>query len=400
MKQRSTTPVSVHFFKRVAIGVLAVLIVMVGVPFSFSPKVAADKYDDQIRALQREIDQYEVKAGELNKQILSLQEELQGIDNQKQVIQAQVSLSEVKLAKLQEDITRTEKQIQDNRKALGTTLADLYIDDTISPLEMLASSKNIGDYLDKQEYRLSVRDKLSVTIVEIGKLKADLEQQKVATQRTLADQTNAKSALVAKEGERAIILARTQGQESAYRHLTDDRESQKLKVQQQQQAAIEAAIAAAAGGRGTGIVLPGTSGGYPWNESNCFVDANAMSHGGIDGNGTDGLGYGCRQCVSYVAWRIYKETGYAPAHWGDAIDFPASGRAAGFTVSSQPRERSAGVITIGGRPGHVVWVESVDVSAGTMVVSQYNYYNAGGSGWGHYSKMQVPIGTYQQYVYF
>jgi surface antigen len=101
-----------------------------------------------------------------------------------------------------------------------------------------------------------------------------------------------------------------------------------------------------------------------------------------------------------VAWRIYKETGYAPTHWGDAIDFPASGAAAGFTVSSQPRERSAGVITVGGRPGHVVWVESVDQANGTMIVSQYNYYNAGGPGWGNYSKMQVPIGTYQKYVYF
>jgi hypothetical protein len=47
-----------------------------------------------------------------------------------------------------------------------------------------------------------------------------------------------------------------------------------------------------------------------------------------------------------------------------------------------------------------VWVESVDMASGSMIVSQYNYYNAGGPGWGNYSKMQVPIGTYQQYVYF
>jgi len=168
-------------------------------------------------------------------------------------------------------------------------------------------------------------------------------------------------------------------------------------VQQQQQASIEAAIAAA-GGSGA-IVLPGTSGGYPWNASNCYVDSNAWSYGGVDGNGTDGMGYGCRQCVSYVAWRVYKETGYAPLNWGNAYDWPSSGRGAGFTVSSTPRAHAAGVITSGGSPGHIVWVESIDEGAGTMVVSQYNYYNAGGPGWGNYSKMQVPIGTYQQYVF-
>lgn len=398
MKQRSTTPVSLTL-RRVAIAALAALIVVTA-PFALSPKVSADKYDDQIRAIQREIDEFQARAGELNKQILSLQEEIKGIDNQKQLIQSQINLTEVKLAQLQQQIVQTEQDIKDNRKALGVTLADLYIDNTISPLEMLASSKNIGDYVDKQEYRLSVRDQLSVKITTIKQLKVSLEQQKTEVSRTLADQTNARNTLVAKENERSAILARTQGQESAYRQLSSAREAQKLKVQQQQQAAIEAAIAAAAGGRGTGVILPGTSGGYPWNDSNCYVDSNAMSHGGVDGNGTDGMGYGCRQCVSYVAWRVFKETGYAPAYWGDAIDFPASGRAAGFTVSATPRERSAAVITSGGRPGHVVWVESVDVASGKMIVSQYNYYNAGGSGWGHYSKMQVPIGTYQQYVYF
>lgn len=399
MKRWSTTPVSKTNIRRVAITAVAALMV-VTTPFSLSPKVSADKYDDQIRAIQREIDEYQAKSGELNKQILSLQEELKGIDSQKQVIQAQIALTEVKLTQLQSQISQTEKSIQDNRTALGLTIANLHVDDAISPLEMLASSNTIGDYVDKQEYRIAVRDQLSVKITQIKKLKADLEKQKEDVTRTLADQTNARGALQTKENERNTILARTQGQESAYRALSADRETQKLKVQQQQQAAIEAAIIAASGGRGGAVVLPGTSGGYPWNESNCYVDANALSHGGYDGNGTDGLGYGCRQCVSYVAWRAYKETGYAPAYWGDAIDFPSSGRRAGFTVSPIPRERSVGVLTTGGRPGHVVWIESVDQANGKLVISQYNYYNAGGTGWGHYSKMQVPIGAYQQYVYF
>lgn len=397
MKQRSTTPVSKGLVTKIVCVILAVLMV-VGSVWIQAPGVKADKYDDQIRALQKEIDEFQSKAGQLQTQIASLQEEIRGIDNQKNLIQAQIALTEAKLAKLQEEIVTTEKNIQNNKVALGKTLADLYIDDTISPLEMLASSRNLGDYVDKQEYRNVVRDQLSVKIDAIKKLKIALEEQKKDVQRTLADQTNARNALASKEAERSAILAKTKGQESAYQRLSSDREAQKLKVQQQQQAAIEAAIRAAGGGGA--VVLPGTSGGYPWNESNCYVDSNAWSHGGVDGNGTDGLGYGCRQCTSYVAWRILKETGYAPAYWGDAIDFPASARAAGFATGTQPRSRAAAVITSGGRPGHVVWVESVDSGAGTMEVSQYNYYNAGGSGWGHYSRMRVPIGTYQQYIYF
>lgn len=398
MKQRSTTPVSAKGIVTKSALVATVVMMVLAGPLSFQPKVYADKYDDQIRALQQEIDQYQAQAGALNQQISTLQEEIKGIDTQKSVIQAQIDLSEAKLAKLQDQITQTEKKIKDSQRALGDTIADLYVDSAISPLEMLASSKNIGDFVDKQAYQSAIRDQLTQSIATIKKLKADLEQQKSDVQRTLADQNNAKKALADKETERGVILAQTQGQQGAYQQLASSREQQKLQVQQQQQAAIEAAIRSA-GGSGA-VVLPGTSGGYPWNDSNCSVDQFAYSHGGIDGNGTDGMGYGCRQCVSYVAWRVYKETGYAPAYWGNAYDWPASARGAGFTVSSTPRAHAAGVITSGGSPGHIVWVESIDSAAGTMIVSQYNYYNAGGPGWGNYSKMQVPIGTYQQYIYF
>lgn len=396
MKRRSTTPVSKGLATRSAIVAAAVVMAIASTPF-VAPFARADKFDDQINALQNEIDQYEAQAGQLRTQIGTLQQEIAGIDRQKQVIQSQIELSQVKYDQLQAQIKQTEKLIGENRQALGSTIADLYVDNTISPLEMLASSKNIGDYVDKQTYRSSVQQQLSETIDKIKALKTDLEKKKVAVQRTLADQTNSRNALAAKENERSVILAKTQGQEGAYKNLAADREAKKLAVQQQQQAAIEAAIATAGGG--SGVILPGTSGGYPWNSSNCYVDANAWSYGGIDGNGTDGLGYGCRQCVSYVAWRVYKETGYAPVNWGNANAWPSSGSAAGYETGSTPRAGSAGVITAG-EYGHVVWVESVNEAAGTLIVSQYNYFNAGGPGWGHYSKMEVPIGTYQAYVYF
>ena len=368
-------------------------------PLSMTSRVYADKYDDQINALQNEINQYEAQAGQLRTQIGTLQQEISGIDTQKSIIQAQINLSQTKFDQLQAQIQQTEKDISDNRVALGDTIANLYLDNTISPLEMLASSKNIGDYVDKQTYRSSVQQQLTQTISRIKQLKANLVQQQSDVQRTLADQTNSRNALVAQESERANLLAQTQGQESTYQSLAADREAKKLQVQQQQQAAIEAAIAAAGGGRGSAIVLPGTT-EYPWNSSNCYIDSNAWSYGGVDGNGTDGMGYGCRQCVSYVAWRVYKETGYAPINWGNAYDWPTSAHAAGYQTSTVPRAHSAGVIMSGGEPGHIVWVESVDTNAGTMIVSQYNYFNAGGSGWGNYSKMQVPIGTYQSYIYF
>jgi surface antigen len=78
--------------------------------------------------------------------------------------------------------------------------------------------------------------------------------------------------------------------------------------------------------------------------------------------------------------------------------WPSSARAAGYSTGSTPRVNSVGVISAGAY-GHVVWIEAVN-GDGTVDVSQYNYYNAGGPGWGNYSKMRVSAATYDTYIYF
>lgn len=399
MKLRSTTPVSKGIVTRSAL-VASTVLMVIAAPLSIAPQVYADPFDDQIRAIQREIDAYQNEAKKFRDQANTLQAQLDIISNEKAQIQAQVDLSQARFNKLQADIAQTEKDIQGNKDALGETIANMYVDDRISPLEMLASSKNIGDYVDKQEYRSSVRDSLTSTIDKIKKLKKELEEQKKETERVLGDQTNARNALAAKEAEQQELVNATRGQEAAYQGLAAQSNARKLEVQRQQQAAIEAAMRR---GGGTVNILPGdpNKGGYPW-EPGCYVDGNAVSHGGSNGNGADPLGYGCRQCVSYTAAKVGLHTkGDAykgPKYWGNANQWPASARNSDYETGRTPRVNSVGVISAG-QYGHVVWVEAVN-GDGTVDVSQYNYYNAGGSGWGHYSKMRVSASTYDTYIYF
>ena len=399
MKQRSTTPVSLKGIVTKSVIVAMAVLTVAGTSFVYQPpQVQADKFDDQIQALQREIDAYAEEARKLSDQTSSLQAQLDIYSTERAQIQAQIAISQTKYTQLQEQIAETEKQIEQNRKILGDTLADLYIDDQISPLEMLASSNTIGDYVDKQEYRSAIRDQLSAKIVKIQELKVALEAQKTDVERTLGDQKNAQNALAAKEAEQAALVAQTRGQQSAYQQLAVETNERKLEIQRQQQAAIEAAIIAASGGV-AGTILPGdpNKGGYPW-EAGCTVDENAVSHGGYNGNGSDPLGYGCRQCVSYTAWKVMQKTDYEPRWWGNANMWPGSAQSAGFSTGNTPQVGSVGIISAG-QYGHAVWIEAVN-GDGTVDVSQYNYYNAGGSGWGHYSKMRVSSATYDTYIYF
>ncbi len=399
MKQRSTTPVSniKQTAKKITLITVAVLLAVTA-SVQVVKVVRADDYDQRIAQIQAQIDDFQAQSSKLNSQADSLQKEVNALTAQKSVIQGQIDLKQTEHDKLVQQIADNEKKIVDDQNALGDTIANIYVSNDVSPLEMLASAHSIADYVDKETYRSTIRDSLTSTIASIKQLKQQLEDQKKDVDRVIAEQQFARDALAAKEGQQQQLVAQTRGQESAYQQLVAGRENQKLAVQQEQQAAIEAAIRAASHGAAINI-LPGdpNKGGYPW-EAGCWVDANAWSHGGVGGDGTDALGYGCRQCVSYTAWKVGQRTGNFPRYWGNANQWPGSARAAGYDTGSTPRVNSVGVISAGAF-GHVVWIEAVN-GDGTVDVSQYNYYNAGGPGWGNYSKMRVSAATYDTYIYF
>lgn len=379
------------------------LMLVVSLNLQYNTKTAsADEYDEKIAALQKQIEEYEEKTAKLGEEADTLRNKIQIMKNKQAKIETEIKASEAREKSLEKKITETELKIEDTKDTLGDAIANMYVADDVSTLEMLASSTSISDYIDKQEYRATVRDQLTDKIDEIKSLKKSLEEKQVEVQRVLGDQQNSQAELEKQKKEQADLLAKTENNEAKYKEYISQKESQQAQLQKEQQEAIEAAMRAAARRAGANASYnisagDGTSGGYPWNNG-CTVGVDALSRGGVDGLGGDPWGYGCRQCVSYAAWKTYSVTGYIPKNWGNANNWPASASAAGFKTGYTPKAKSLGVISAG-QYGHIVYVNSYDQSSGMVHISQYNYYNAGGAGWGHYSEMTVPASTYDTYIY-
>lgn len=348
----------------------------------------ADDFDDKIAAVQRQIDAYNAEASKLNAEKQTYQGQLAVLSNQKAQIQSQLDLTVAKLQKLEFDINQKNEQIADNKEALGSTMADIYVDEGITPLEMLASSSNIADYVDKQSNQNQIQNTLESTVKKIRALKEELEKQKVEVIRLQKDQEGQRDTLAAKEAEQAKLIADVAGREETYTQLSSQAQSQKSQLEQQQQAAIQAALQRSGGGGGAVAGSP-SRGGYPNNLANAPQDSLV-----------DPWGMYNRECVSYTAWKVYQKNGYMP-YWGgrgNAIQWPGNARAAGIQTSSTPRAGSAGVISAG-YYGHIVWVESVNGN-GTVNISQYNEWLPG-VGWGQYSeRYNVSPYTYDTYIYF
>ena len=357
MKQRSTTPAVKGIVTKSSL-VAAAVVMAFATPITLGQQVLADRYDEQISALRAEVSGYQAKAADLRQQAGTLAAALEILTAEKNTIQRQVDLSQAKYDKLVHDIAETEKDIADNKDALGQIIADMYVDGSITPLEMLASSKNIGDYVDQQEYRSSIQSNLSATIKEINTLKKKLEEQKKEVERVLADQKSQRDQLAAKEAEQAKLLADTRGEEAAYQQLSAQRNAQISQLQAQQAAAL-AARARQVGGYTASS--DGSNGGYP------SVWANAPMNSYVDS-----WGMYSRQCVSYTAFKVAQAYGNMP-YWGgvgNANQWPGNARAAGIPTGSTPRVGSVAVVS-SGQYGHTAWVEAINPN-GTIRISHFN----------------------------
>ena len=368
MKQRSTTPVSDSFAAKAA-SVACAILMAVAAPISLGQTVFAN-YDAQINAAQNEASQNAAQAAEIGKMADSLQAELNALEAQKNAIQAEIDKSQSRYDQYEKDIKISEGKIADNKSALGDTIADMYVDSDTSTLEMIASSKTIGDFVDKQAQQTSVQNKLNETIDKIDALKKQLEQQKQAVERELLNQKSQREQLAAKESEKAKLVEETRGQEDAYRAKASAKNAEvdRLRAAQAEEnrraaAAAAAAAAKSGGGNWSGSIPAGTpgGGGYPGVWANAPLDAYV-----------DPWGLYTRECVSYVAWKIASTGRFVP-HFGgagNARQWPGTVAGYGIQSGSAPRAGAAAMWPIG-YYGHVMYVESVNAD-GTITVSDYN----------------------------
>ena len=103
-----------------------------------------------------------------------------------------------------------------------------------------------------------------------------------------------------------------------------------------------------------------------------------------------GNAYAYGYCTGYA----YNRRPDIGSFWGNATSWAAAARAAGYTVvRGVPQANS--IFQYGGGYGHVGIVESVDFSAGTMVISDMN----GIAGWGRAGTATVNINPNWNYIY-
>jgi peptidoglycan hydrolase CwlO-like protein len=362
--------------------------------------VRADSYDVKINALEQKNEEHQAALEDLGAQAANYQDAIRRLQAQINSLQGSIATNEAKQADLEKQIAQKQQEINHQRAVLGDILRSMYVDGQMSTIEMLASSNDLSEYVDKEAYRNSVQNNIQDSLAQIAKLQQQLQSKKTQVERLLVGLKDQRNQLAASKQRQASLLAYNHQQQSSY--------NAKLKANQAQIRKLEAAQAAAqaAYARSHGVNFYGTAGhgGYPNRWANAPKDSLVDSWGMLN-----------RECVSYVAWKIDSVGKYMP-RWGGNYSKYYGGNAYRWTDNADidhiphtgypPSSWRAGVAVVWdqydgvGSKGHVAYLEGVN-SDGSIEVSQYNFFSAS-LGHGQFSRMHLSASDAQQldYIYF
>ncbi len=356
--------------------------------------VKAQSLQDQINDLQAQNDQNKSNVNQLQSQAASYQDAIDKLQSQINSVQAQIDTNVKQQEDLQKKIQEAEAELARQKDLLGKNIRAMYVEGDISTIEMLASSNDLSEFVDKQQYRDSVKNKITDTLTKINDLKHALKGQKEQVDTLVKEQQDQRSQLASSRSEQSNLLSYNQGQQADFNNKT--KENQKKINELQRQQAIENARLF---GAGTGVL---GGGGYPWGSAVCIhtgqVEGPCYNYdwsvnGSIWNYSTGGYGY--RNCTDWVSYRVRSTGRYVPSGLGNANNWDDRAPSYGFAVSSTPREGAAAVSN-SGFYGHVMYVEAVN-GDGSIVVSDYN---RGGTGKYAMNSLSASTASSLRYVYF
>lgn len=342
---------------------------------TFDVLVLADRFEDEIRTLQQQNNNNQQAVDQLAAEANSYQDAVNKLQAQINNLQQAIVANQRQSEDLQRQIEEGERELAHQKEVLGKNIKTMYLEGQISTLEILASSKDLSDYVTKEQYRAAVQNQIKVTIDKINELKQRLQGQKLQVERLIKEQEAQRSQLAEDRAKQASMLAYTEGQKSAYEQQIKANKGRIAELRRQQ--AIENARLFG-GTIGTGV---NCGGGYPGNARGPW--GNWGCNYPIDYN-IDNWGMYNRQCVSYTAFKV-ASSGRNMPYWGgrgNANLWDDNAIAAGIPVDRNPRPGDV-AISNSGYYGHAMYVEYV-YEDGRILISQYN------AGWdGRYSEAVI-----------
>jgi surface antigen/peptidoglycan hydrolase CwlO-like protein len=333
----------------------------------------------QINSLNSQNANDQQALSQLAAQQQNYQQTLNSLNSQIASIQAALSANQAKQVTLNAEIAADQSEIAQKKATLADDIKTMYVSGQMSTIEELATSQNLSDFIDKQQYRLVIQDQLTYIIKQITSLQKALQSQKIELDNIIAGQQVQDNQLSSAQAQEQQLVSYNQSQQSAY--------NQQVSTNQSNIAQLQANLSALDYVGTTSITANGVcGGGYPQSAPSSTSPGTYWGCNWPQDNTTDNWNMLNRECVSYTAFIVAEKYGVSTANWGDAYQWVNNAIAAGYSVSSTPQ---VGDVAIRGQApgaynpnspyygdvGHAMYVVAVN-GPNSITVDEYNeFYN-------------------------
>ncbi len=351
------------------VSLIAIALVLAAGSFIHLTRVSALSTQEQIQALEQENANNRSAVANLRNQAVSYQDAIAKLEAQIGYLQGQIDANTAEQNRLQQEITEAEAELARQKSILSQNVRAIYYEGQISTLEMLASSKDLSEFVDKQEYRNSVQAKIKDAMERITKLRFELSAKKEAVSKLLAQQQDQQAELSDSRAEQSNLLSFNQNQQAEFNQKTKDNQAKISALIASQRRANNATDGGFYFLRFPGNINDFDGRDYPYRTAGFSMQLGPCSLSDSYPDSPDRWGYCTRQCVSYAAWAVEASGRSAPMYYGNAKDWKGEAERRGIPVyrAAQPGDVA---ISTSGQWGHAMYVE--EVSGNKARVSEYN----------------------------
>ena len=301
-----------------------------------------------MKANQNEAKEYTEKAKSVSQVISQLNSEINSLNND-------IVSNENKVKELNAEIAANEEKLAETQAALAKMLVSMHFNGDSEPITILAGSKTISDYAERQAREDVAKQEITAASERIKEIKEKLNSQKQEAEKALALAEENRRLVASKKSDQEVLKAEYDKNANDATVLASYWEEQ-LKA---------LAWTPPSNSTGNGSRNWGANNTYP-RRYNCPQDNVQYSAYG---------GAVC-QCTSYASYKAYEKWGISNTWGGHARNYvnavgyyvPATG--ARTYVDKNPAANTI-AIQLGGAYGHVMWVESVNAD-GSINVTEYN----------------------------
>jgi surface antigen len=302
--------------------------------------------------------------GQLTAQAGSYEDAISQLDSQISGLQSEIGSNQATQASLQSQIIQSQAELVQQKSTLADDVKALYVSGQITPIEMLATSNSISQYVDQQVAYTAVQNKIQSAVQQIAALQAKLQAQKIQVDNLISTLQTQQSQVDEAESQQANLLSYNESQQSQYNQQIS---SDKSNISQ-----LNATLSAL-NDTGSSTESGVCGGGYPTSVPNPQGILWGCKHS--QDNTTDNWGMLNRECVSYTAFMASTEYGVSADNWGNAYQWITAAESHGYTVDQTP---SVGAIAIRDRDysvpgdvGHAMYVVAVN-GPDSITVNEYN----------------------------